>query len=208
VDSSSSLDLKTRWQQLVTPFGARKSAIETAYSDLLGRYGESGRHYHTLEHISAVLNTLESFGDVSPALQLAAWYHDAVYDSRATDNEERSASLARTALSALEVPANLVDEIARLILLTKTHQAAADDAAGQHLLDADLAILGAIPGAYDRYADAIRKEYAWVPDADYRAGRRRILAGFLARPQLYFHLKLAEEPARRNLKREIAALGG
>src|SRR5262249_44897436 len=153
------------------------------------RYGEPGRHYHTLEHVGAVLDTLDSLGESTPALLLAAWYHDAVYDSRAADNEERSADLARATLAALGAPADGAAETARLSLLTKPHRTAEDDVAGQRLLDADLAVLGAEPATYDRYAAAIRREYAWVPEADYRAGRRRVLEGFLARPRIYHLLE-------------------
>jgi predicted metal-dependent HD superfamily phosphohydrolase len=202
----TSLDrLRPRWQQAVAPFGADARAVESAFADLAARYCEPGRHYHTLDHIAAVLDALDA---PSPALPLAAWYHDVIYDTRAADNEERSAELARAALPALGVPPDVVEEAARLILLTKTHRASEGDTAGWQLLDADLAVLGAEPAAYDRYASAIRQEYAWVPEGDYRAGRSRVLEGFLARPRLY-HLRTdAEGPARRNLQREIAQLRG
>src|SRR5262249_59053313 len=88
-------------------------------------------------------------------------------------------------LGELGVGPAVVDEVARLVLLTKTHDCAEGDSAGEVLLDADLAILGAEEAEYDRYARAIRAEYAWVSEGDYRAGRRRVLEGFLARPRLY-----------------------
>ncbi len=199
--------LSIRWLRTVYRFGTGAELAGATFADLTARYGEPGRHYHTLEHIAAVLDTLDSFGESPPALLLAAWYHDAVYDSRAGDNEERSAELARRSLATLGVPADVIEETARLILLTKTHRTVEDDAAGRRLLDADLAVLGADPQTYDRYAAAIRREYAWVPEADYRAGRRRVLEGFLARPQIYHLLKHAEAPARQNLRREADTLG-
>jgi predicted metal-dependent HD superfamily phosphohydrolase len=106
-------------------------------------------------------------------------------------------------------PSDTIDEAARLILLTRTHEAGPDDRAGRTLLDADLAVLSADEPAYDAYADAIRREYAWVPEADYRAGRRRVLERFLVRPRIYFTMEMAEaEPkARANLRREIGRLG-
>src|SRR5262249_57998276 len=109
-------------------------------------------------------------------------------------NEERSAALVRAALPALGVPGEVVGETARLVLLTKAHRAAAADEAGQWLLDADLAVLGADPETYDRYAAAIRREYAWVPDADYRAGRRRGLGGFFGRAAVLLPLPRTEAP--------------
>jgi len=139
---------------------------------------------------------------------LAVWYHDAVYDTRAADNEERSADLGRTTLAKLSVEPDVVQETARLILLTKTHRTTGDDTAGQLMLDADLSVLGAEPKDYDRYAAAIRREYAWLPEAEYRTGRCRVLEGFLARPRIYYRLEHAEGAARRNLRREIESLGG
>lgn len=208
MDTSTVKRLRERWWQTVAPFGAAAGGVDAAFADLAARYGETGRHYHTLEHIAAVLDTLDASGGASAALSLAAWYHDAVYDSRAADNEERSARLARGELLLLSVPSDVIDEAVRLIQLTKTHMAADEDATGQRLLDADLAVLGADPETYDRYAAAVRREYAWVPEADYCAGRRRVLEGFLARPKIYHLLKDAEMPARRNLRREADALGG
>ncbi len=208
MDLGSLKVVRGRWLRALAPFGGAAGPAEAAFADLAARYAEPGRHYHTLDHIAAVLDVLGDLGDSSTALPLAAWYHDAVYDPRAADNEGRSADLARAALPALGVPGEVVGETARLILLTKTHRAAAGDEAGQWLLDADLAVLGADPETYDRYAAAIRREYAWVPDADYRAGRRRVLEGFLARPRIFFHLKHAEAPARRNVRREVEALSG
>lgn len=177
-------------------------AARPAFDELLARYGEPHRHYHTLTHVLDVLRALER---PSLALSLAAWYHDAIYDSRASDNEERSADLL---VSAALVPTDVAREAARLILLTKTHQA--DDPEGWALLDADLAILGADPADYDRYAAAIRLEYDWVPEPDYREGRAKVLRRFLERDQIYRteRMKDREPLARANLNREFICLVG
>jgi predicted metal-dependent HD superfamily phosphohydrolase len=141
---------------------------------------------------------------------LAAWFHDAVYDTRRADNEERSAAFARKALSAVGAPGPVVDEVVRLVLLTRMHQAGPDDPEGQVLLDADLAVLAAEEDVYDRYAAAIRREYAGVADEDYRDGRRRVLEGLLRRPRIYateMMFTCSEAAARRNLGREGRLLG-
>jgi predicted metal-dependent HD superfamily phosphohydrolase len=96
--------------------------------------------------------------------------------------------------------------VASLILKTKTHDAC-EDVDAQVLLDADLAVLGATEPAYRTYADQIRQEYAWVPEPEYRIGRRRVLERFLARPRIFHLLALLEERARRNIAEEIAGLG-
>jgi predicted metal-dependent HD superfamily phosphohydrolase len=174
---------------------------------LARRYSEPHRHYHTLDHIAALWDLLP---EADSALSLAVYFHDAVYDTRAADNEERSAALAGAMLQPLYIPADVRAETRRLILLTKRHEATADDADGRRLLDADLAILGAPPDAYDRYAAAIRREFAWVTEDDYRRGRRNVLENFLRRERPYFTEEMRERreaQARENLRREIAALG-
>jgi predicted metal-dependent HD superfamily phosphohydrolase len=196
-------ELLSRWQRLLP-------GVDSTFADLAARYGETGRHYHTLEHIRAVLARIDDlWPDAPPALRFAAWLHDVVYDSRASDNEERSADYARAILPALGVPPDVVEETARLILLTRSHEADPDDRAGRTLLDADLAVLAGDGPTYDAYAAAIRLEYAWVPESDYRAGRRRVLERFLVRPRIFLTMEMAEaEPrARDNLRREIERFG-
>jgi predicted metal-dependent HD superfamily phosphohydrolase len=181
------------------------------FGDVARRYGEPARHYHTLDHVRSVLDTARSLTGtaLSTPLLLAVWLHDVIYEPRAADNEERSADYARRAAEQMGLSREVAEETARLILLTKTHQTIADDRDGQALLDADLAILGEDEETYDTYAAAIRREYDWVSEPDYRAGRRRVLERFLARPHIYqtsWMRQHHEGSARANLAREIARL--
>lgn len=172
-------------------------------------YDDPARGYHDLRHLAEVLQRLdELMPDEHPgrdALLLAAWFHDAVYDS-AGDNEERSARLAEQQLDGTPHAV----EVARLVRLTETHRPAEDDLDGQLLCDADLAILAAPPGRYDDYVAGVRAEYADVPEADFRTGRRAILQELLAKPAL-FHTPRARQRwelrARANVQAEIARLG-
>lgn len=204
--------LGTAWRSLLLPFAVTEGTAAATFSDLVNRYGEEGRHYHNLRHLAEVLAVVEGLADKTSdmtAVRLAAWFHDAVYDSRAKDNEEQSADLAETVLGRFGLSRPLIANVRRLVLLTKTHSADRGDRDGHVLLDADLAILGADQGRYDEYAGAIRREYSWVDEAAYREGRGRILEGFLTRPRLYFTDALFashEAAARRNLRREIATL--
>jgi predicted metal-dependent HD superfamily phosphohydrolase len=199
------------WTRFLTVLGCPAAALTPAFADLTEHYAAPERHYHTLDHIHAVLETLRALGatEATPALLLAAWFHDVIYDSRTSDNEEKSAAHARSLLHPLGVSEEVLDEAERLILLTKTHSPMAGDRPGEMLVDADLSILGAAESAYDAYAQAIRREYAWVAEADYRRGRRAVLLTFLQRPRIYSTAEMfarAEQAARRNLRREIALL--
>jgi predicted metal-dependent HD superfamily phosphohydrolase len=153
--------------------------------------------------------TLQPLADDFTALQLAAWFHDAVYDPRAADNEARSAAYATASLAALKLPPAQISSVERLILATRSHLAEPGDHDAHVLLDADLAILGSEPEQYDAYAHAIRQEYGWVPETEYRYGRGQVLAQFLARDRIYYTqamTTLYEQAARRNLQRELTHL--
>lgn len=208
-------ELLDRWRAAARGAGAtRETDLTGTGEDLVRRWREPHRHYHTCDHLRAVLDVVDRYADLAgrpDLVRLAAWYHDAVYDPRAAGdaNERDSAALAVRVLTGLGLPGGAVDEVRRLVLLTAGHVVGPGDADGALLCDADLAVLAAAPPVYDRYAAAIRREYAHVPDADFRAGRARVLAALLALPALFRTPPLAarwERPARANLHRELAAL--
>ena len=200
--------LETAWQGTAARAGMAGLDAEAAFRDLCRRYSEPGRAYHNLDHIAAMLGTVTEFEDSlhdDVAVRLAVWFHDAMYDTRRSDNEDQSALYALAALKG-GVWDSLRMRVMVLIGKTKTHQASPHDTDCQLMLDADLAVLGGSPEDYDRYAEAIREEYAWVPEEDYRAGRQRVLESFLERERLYFTPLLfqqREQAARANLRREI-----
>ena len=183
-------------------------------ADLRARYAEPHRRYHTVEHLEEALAAFERLRDLAAdadAVELAVWFHDAVYDAAAPagENEARSAGLAVDELTALGMAPSSVAEVERLVLLTSGHEVADGDANGAVLADADLTILGADPGRYARYAADVRAEYAHVPDDAWRTGRAAVLDGFLRRPRIYrtdrAHAAL-DAQARANLTAELATL--
>jgi predicted metal-dependent HD superfamily phosphohydrolase len=198
------------WATDLAQVGRADALVRASFNEIVAAYQSPGRFYHTLAHVADVLKTVDDLSDHCRdrgAVRLAAWYHDAVYDSHANDNEERSAAMARPALSVLGVSGDRIEAVARLILTTKTHQTDGDPDAAV-LLDADVAIFGSEPQQYERDAKAIRREYAWVPEEQYRAGRANILQRFLGRAAIFqtTPMQAREETARDNLRREIARL--
>ena len=193
-------------------YGADGGAADRWLALLTRHYSAPGRHYHNLHHVAEVLRLLGHFESEAAdydALRLAAWFHDAVYDTRGNTNEEESAALAERALDELGVPAVKVDLVRRLILATKRHEVEGDQPDLGLFLDADLSILGTDEETYLAYGEAIRQEYAWVPEAAYREGRRKVLTNFLRRERLYYTEALAERfeaQARRNLSDEVRRL--
>ncbi|CUW29482.1 hypothetical protein TUE45_04191 [Streptomyces reticuli] len=184
-----------------------------AYADrLLARWQEPQRRYHTVAHLTAVLDhvdTLEAYAADPDVVRLAAWFHDAVYLPERSENEERSARLAERALPEAGVPEAKTAEVARLVRLTVTHDPADDDRDGQVLCDADLAILAAPPSAYATYTAAVREEYHFVPGDAFRSGRSAILRRLLDLPRLFrtpYGQEHWEATARYNLAAELEML--
>src|SRR3954469_167418 len=168
---------------------------------LVAAYTAPGRHYHNLAHIEDCLAALARVENLSPlereTLTEAIWWHDVVYDPTRSDNEERSEQLAEA-----HVRPDIVKEIARLIRLTKTHLVEQGDRLGAILISIDLSTLGAEPARYDAYSAAIRREFIHVPEADYRAGRARVLQQFAGRAVIFPDAGFAaryDRPARENL---------
>ncbi|SHI18242.1 HD domain-containing protein [Streptomyces sp. 3214.6] len=180
--------------------------------DLLARWQEPQRRYHTLRHLTAVLDRvdeLQAHADDPDVVRLAAWFHDAVYLPDRSENEERSARLAERALPEAGVSRERTAEVARLVRLTVTHDPADDDRDGQVLCDADLAILAAPPSVYAAYTAAVREEYHFVPSDAFRAGRAAILRQLLDLPRLFrtpYGSERWEETARYNLRGELELL--
>jgi len=186
-------DLRPRWRALAAAWGASPDAVDAAYADLVARYAEPHRRYHTIEHIAETLALVDG-----GAVELAVWFHDVIYDTTTTDSEARSARHAADVLGLLGAPADLIAEVQRLILLTAGHAVDDDDANGRRLVAADLAILGADADRYDRYVTDVRAEYAQVDDESWRVGRANVLRSLLD--------VVDDDRARVNITRELARL--
>ncbi|MCT9078172.1 HD domain-containing protein [Streptomyces fulvoviolaceus] len=209
-DPDALRDRFTRTLEAVRPPGGPDPS---PYADnLLARWQEPQRRYHTPAHLTAVLDhidVLEKYAADPDVVRLAAWFHDAVYLPDRSENEERSAHLAERALREAGVAEARTAEVARLVRLTVTHDPADDDRDGQVLCDADLAILAAPPSAYAAYTAAVREEYHFVPNDAFRTGRSAILRQLLDLPRLFrtsYGEVEWEATARYNLRSELEML--
>jgi predicted metal-dependent HD superfamily phosphohydrolase len=195
--------LSRSWTRIAAALG---STLETSGTrkDLLSRYAEPWRKYHTLQHLEECLAWFEASSQLAERpheVEAALWFHDAIYDPRRADNEALSATLAETSLLAAGAPAQVAARVMALVMATG-HTAEPASADEQLLVDIDLSILGASPHRFAQYEQQIRAEYAFVPAAVFREKRGAILRAFLLRPRLYsteyFHSRL-EKQARVNL---------
>lgn len=213
--------LITWWTQDLTLLApqAPPPAVAEAGSDLLRRWTEPHRHYHSTRHLVEMfwaLEELEEGGAVPSAdatlARVTAWFHDAVYDPTAPPghNEAASAELAGAVLPRLGLSSTAVGRVDTLVRMTASHESDDDDPLTAAFHDADLWILAAPEERYDAYTEQVRAEYAAVPDTAFRAGRAAILTGFAARERLYLtdHAHSSwDAAARANLARELDRLG-
>lgn len=196
------------WADLGTP-----PPDERIRAALLARYAETRRAYHTAQHLEecfALFDRHRGLAVRPGEIAIALWFHDAFYDSRASDNEARSAAWAEEVVATAGGGSDASARVRDLVLATR-HLAPVGSGDEALLADIDLAILGADAGRFEEYEAQIRREYSWVPEATYRATRARLLKSFLARPRIYATARFAEQfeaRARANLQRSIARLGG
>jgi predicted metal-dependent HD superfamily phosphohydrolase len=166
-----------------------------------------------MQHVRDCLRHLDGARHLArrPAeIELALWFHDAVYDTHRLDNEELSARWARRHALEQNLPTDVAARVRYLILATK-HDAPPPNVDAMLLVDIDLAILGQPASTFDLYEAQIRQEYAWVPDLDFREGRAKILAGFLQRGSIYqtdHFCDRYERQSRLNLERSLLKLRG
>jgi len=179
--------------------------------ELQRRYSEPQRHYHTLQHLGECLAWFEreqSMADHPGEVAIALWFHDAIYDVHAHDNEARSAEWARSAMLAAGAQAEAAERVHALVMATR-HDAVPEGRDAELLVDIDLSILGAEQERFDEYERQVHAEYAFVPDEVRLPRRRAILQRFLAREAIYATPRmhaLLEARARANLARSIAAM--
>jgi len=208
--------LRARWEAVLRPFTTDKKRIEALFADLVERYSEEGRTYHNLGHIQNVLNTIDDLKKLvedETAVQLAAWFHDVIYEMQPSitgpTNEERSADYATQVLQPISIPEDKVVLIQQLIQASQLGYVIPDNPNFHVLLDADLATLAADYEEYNQYARAIRQEFAFVPEEQYRIGRRQVLTSFLERERIFLTEPMYsqyEQAARYNIQREIDSL--
>lgn len=201
--------LLTRWKKLCHQLNIHDLREQT-FQDIFSRYSESHRHYHTPTHLKDCLLEFDPVRSRSPhphEIECALWFHDVIYDTHATDNEEKSAAYANTELENLGLTKPFRQRVTDLILTTKTHVPRTVDE--KILVDVDLSILGRSSQVFEAYEQRIRREYSWVDEATYRRERASILSNLLGRQSIYsttFFKEKYEQQARKNLARALQQL--
>jgi predicted metal-dependent HD superfamily phosphohydrolase len=199
--------LLVSWVDMVANFSLPEDKNIEIFTLLGSQYKENTRFYHNWEHIKAMIKGLydypEEINDIL-SIELAIWFHDAVYIPLRKDNESRSAKFFYEQLS-LYLPIERVQKVMSYIEATKNHSKTTDRDL-QTLLDLDLAILGQSKNVYQNYSNQIREEFGYVPNFLYKRGRKLVLKNVLDRPIIYqtsFFNERLEKQARENIKDEL-----
>ena len=202
--------LEYQWNQLFGSLG-EELLISKAFNELVCRYSEDHRHYHTLAHIEACFKKLDEVSDSIDdifSLKAAIWFHDVIYDPSRNDNEEMSAQYAQSFLNSLKLNQDKISKVVELINLTKHNKTPITDDE-KYLLDIDVSILGSDDDLYSCYEKSIRQEYKQIPDENYREGRINVLQSFLDSQHIYYteyFRQRYEQQARKNIVNAIMTL--
>lgn len=201
-----------QWQVMWKGLGAA-SPDPALFHELVGRYSENYRSYHTIQHLDECFSWLPKISSVAEhphEIELALWFHDAIYDVKRQDNEQKSAEWAKGSALRMGLSILVAERVYDLVMVTR-HSAVPHGTDAKILVDIDLSILGAAPERFDEYERQVREEYAWVPWLLFRRTRRKILEEFIARPQIFstdLFFNSHEAKARSNLQRSLGRLGG
>ncbi len=207
---TTSINHLARWQSMWQQLGVT-SPGDVLLVDVMQRYAEPHRHYHTMQHLDecfANFDRVRIEATYPAKIELALWFHDAIYDVKSHDSEQQSADWVRSIVLSAGGSTTVAERAHKLVMVT-CHDALPVSLDEQILVDVDLSILAAKPARFAEYEVQVRAEYAWVPDATYRSKRADILQKFLDRETIYntaYFKANSEANARRNLADSIANL--
>ncbi len=200
--------LKDTFFKLLSKYNASKEQKEALWNEIEQNYSNRNRHYHSLEHLDKMLFYLTK---IKAKIQnwetilFALYYHDIIYNSRKSNNEEESAKLAKKRMLEISIPNDIIQQSTAQIIATKKHSIS-ENSDTNYLLDVDLSILGQNWKTYLTYTKNVRKEYAIYPDFLYKPGRKKVLHHFLNMERIFktdYFYDLFEKQAKENLKREL-----
>lgn len=206
-------DLKLVFTGLVTQYADIGKLFDSYWKEIVEAYSSEQRHYHNLHHLHYVYSRLEECPQKPvdrEALLFCLFYHDIVYNIRATDNEERSANIAVLRMEGVGAKKQSIELCKQHILATRTHEATGSPDSDL-FCDADIAILGEVPERFAEYCRRVRLEYLGVADEEYNGGRARELESLNNRKELFhteYFRNRYEDTARKNLEKEILRLKG
>ena len=181
----------------------------TIYVDLVRRYSEPHRRYHTCDHIAHCLKQFDLAADLMDncdAVEMGLWFHDAIYEPGAADNELESAQLFEEITN--DQQSLLKQSVYDLIMVTKhpEHPKCLDE---KFMVDIDLSSFALPWGVFIQDSQAVREEFSHLPDERFFAGHLKFLNSLVRRPTFFFtdfFQTRYEAIARKNIARYMEDL--
>lgn len=181
------------------------------FDELEALYREPHRRYHTAGHIEHCLDRLDLAAgcmDEPDAVEMALWFHDAIYDVPGQENELRSAELfaARAAGRGSE---HFRSKVHRLIMATCHLDRPPATLDESFMVDIDLSSFGLPWEEFLRDSRAVRAELPHLTDAEFHPRQRKFLESLVSRPVFCFtefFRDRHEARARANIERLCARL--
>jgi len=177
---------------------------DAVFAELRRLYGSPDRHFHTLNHIGDCIRHVDEVARLladADAVELALWFHDAVYEQGAATNERKSAEMF------LERSAGASPVFRRRVcglILATLH---ADTVRGhdrRFIVDIDLAGFGASWDEFMCKGALIRAEFPDLTDAEFYAKQVPFLQRLQQRPYIFatdYYRDRCEATAQDNLRR-------
>lgn len=203
--------LKKIHSELIQKYSKKELLIQSQWNEIEFNYSKRNRYYHNLTHLSNLLKELEYVKDKIndwETILFTLFYHDIIYNSLRSDNEEKSAQKARDHMATIGVDSTKILKCYNQIIATKSHNKS-EESDTNFFTDADLSILGYDQTSYQNYFQNVRKEYAIYPSFLYNKGRKKVLLHFLNMERIYktkYFFEKLEVKAKQNLKRELELL--
>ena len=199
--------------QLIKNYDCNEATRNELWMEMEENYSSSNRFYHNLTHLETLLNQLGNVrNEISnwEAILFSLYYHDLIYDSTRSDNEEQSAIIAADRMQRIKVPEQVIEECKLHIIATKFHKLS-EIMDSNYFTDADLSILGHSWKEYSIYFKDVRKEYLIYSDAIFNEGRSKVLKHFLNMDRIYktdYFYNHLEQQAKLNISKELDELNG
>ena len=203
--------LKETFIELLTNYTDNESLKNELWTEIDKNYSSKKRHYHTLEHLNNLLYQLTAVKSEIKnweTILFTLFYHDIIYNSLKSNNEEKSAELAEKRMKQIPVSKDKIELCKKQILATKSHIKSTDSDTN-YFTDADLSVLGQNWETYLLYCKNVRKEYSIYPTLVYNPGRKKVLNHFLSMDRIFktdFFYNKFELQAKQNLQQEIESL--
>ena len=198
--------LRSWWQGCLVD-GAKDDST-AIHRQLVKGYGEPQRRYHTLAHVAHCLNQFDhckSLARNPDALEIAVWFHDAIFEPGRPDNEALSARLYQE-LSAGIHSNEMRQLIDRLIMATLHDGSSLGDADASYMVDIDLSSFGLDWEAFLVDSQNLREENPDLSDTEYYRKLQKFHSSLLARPRFFFSdffYQRYEQQARDNVSRYL-----